>query len=109
MIYGLTLDAVYEAAMGAPPEQDDAERCVCPDAGSPGHRQCGWCQACRRPKWGCVCGFCTQCAAPLGAESDTALTGEPICGKCAATIRAESDAPEDIGPHHGQGHPALYD
>lgn len=46
------------------------------------------------PPLGGAGGACAHCAAPCGAEPDTALVGEPICGKCATIIRAESDPPE---------------
>lgn len=35
---------MFEAATGAPPEQDDLERCNCEKAGEPLHWSCGWCE-----------------------------------------------------------------
>lgn len=32
----------FEKAVGRPPENDDLERCNCPEAGQDGHESCGW-------------------------------------------------------------------
>jgi hypothetical protein len=32
----------FKAATGQEPENDDLERCNCPDAGKVGHHMCGW-------------------------------------------------------------------
>lgn len=34
--------AIFEKATGAKPQNDDLDRCNCPDAGKLGHHMCGW-------------------------------------------------------------------
>ena len=38
---------------GSHPEDDDLERSNCPDAGKPGHLQCGICPTCKLPRFMC--------------------------------------------------------
>jgi hypothetical protein len=45
----------FARVVGSPPEQDDLERANCPAAGQPGHRQCGVCDGCGRPRFTCSC------------------------------------------------------
>lgn len=48
----------FEKAMGRPPENDDLHRANCADAGKPGHRLCGWCTLCNKPRF--VCGHLAE-------------------------------------------------
>jgi len=41
----------FIAATGFEPEQDDLERCNCPDAGKIGHYLCGWDDETDRPRF----------------------------------------------------------
>lgn len=42
-------------ATGFEPENDDLERCNCPDVGKIGHRFCGWCFLHNQPVFNCGC------------------------------------------------------
>ncbi len=44
----------FAAAVGREPENDDLDRCNCPDAGNIGHLGCGWCRQCEKPRF--ICG-----------------------------------------------------
>ena len=46
----------FIVTMGRVPEQDDMQRANCRFAGKTGHKQCGWCDDCDRPKFSCECG-----------------------------------------------------
>jgi hypothetical protein len=39
----------FKTATGHAPENDDLERCNCPQAGEPGHMHCGWDAAANLP------------------------------------------------------------
>jgi uracil-DNA glycosylase len=54
----------FTAAVGREPENDDLDRCNCPEAGKIGHSGCGWCRQCDRPRF--ICGH-------LLAAPETAL------------------------------------
>lgn len=41
----------FEEITGLAPEQDDLERANCPEAGNPGHMQCGWNEERNWPNW----------------------------------------------------------
>lgn len=41
----------FVEATGREPEQDDLERCNCPDAGAIGHLCCGWDNAADKPQF----------------------------------------------------------
>lgn len=45
----------FKNATGYDPENDDLERCNCPDAGKTGHNSCGWCQIHNVPVFQCAC------------------------------------------------------
>lgn len=45
----------FEDAVKRAPEDDDLDRANCPDAGKPGHRQCGWCPKHDWPRFECLC------------------------------------------------------
>ena len=46
----------FVKATGSEPDQDDLERVSCNRAGDFGHRQCGWCIECDKPRFMCGCG-----------------------------------------------------
>jgi len=48
-------EKMFFAATGRMPENDDLERCNCPDAGKIGHYSCGWCDNCQKPVFECFC------------------------------------------------------
>lgn len=45
----------FERFVGRPPVQDDLHRVNCLEAGSPGHRLCGWCDVHEGPRMECGC------------------------------------------------------
>jgi len=45
----------FEEQFGIAPEQDDLERANCPEAGLPGHKQCGVCKEHKKPRFLCGC------------------------------------------------------
>lgn len=45
---------LFKLATGMTPIQDDLQRCNCPEAGKPGHEQCGWCLTCNKPRFMCL-------------------------------------------------------
>jgi hypothetical protein len=49
-----TMREKFIAALGREPVGDDLERCECPQAGLPGHYQCGWCEVCDGPRFMCT-------------------------------------------------------
>lgn len=55
-----TADEFFNAT-GHLPQQDDLERCNCPDAGKPGHTACGTCEH-GLPVFMCSPCFTVQCA-----------------------------------------------
>ena len=44
----------FEKAVGRPPENDDLDRCNCPNEGEFAHFACGWCKECQQPRF--ICG-----------------------------------------------------
>lgn len=48
-------EAMYTQMMGNLPKDDDLERVNCPYAGQLGHRHCGVCPDCTRPRFSCGC------------------------------------------------------
>jgi hypothetical protein len=40
---------------GRKPQDDDLERCNCPEAGTWGHMSCGWCKEHNGPMFECGC------------------------------------------------------
>lgn len=44
----------YHQATGKEAEQDDLERCNCPEIGTVGHQSCGWNEAKQLPNWMCT-------------------------------------------------------
>ena len=40
-------------AVGSLPQDDDLERCNCPESGTIGHYFCGWCNTHNRPLFYC--------------------------------------------------------
>jgi hypothetical protein len=47
--------AVFERAVGRPPENDDLDRVTCDKAGEAGHHACGWCPSHDQPRFICGC------------------------------------------------------
>lgn len=47
--------AEFEAKTGRPPADDDLDRVNCPEVGTHGHMQCGWCPAHDQPRPTCGC------------------------------------------------------
>lgn len=45
----------FKEKVGREPEDDDLDRCNCPDAGKVGHLMCGWCRAHNSPVF--MCGY----------------------------------------------------
>jgi hypothetical protein len=45
----------YFFNVGSEPENDDLERTNCPDAGYPGHQDCGFCHLHKKPVFMCNC------------------------------------------------------
>lgn len=45
----------FKQLTGREPVDDDLERVNCNKAGMRGHRSCGWCFWCEKPKFECVC------------------------------------------------------
>ena len=45
----------FKDKVGREPENDDLERSNCKDAGKRGHKYCGWCKQCSKPKYMCYC------------------------------------------------------
>lgn len=43
----------FENKTGYPPIVDDLERVNCPNVGTIGHQQCGWCLACGMGRFMC--------------------------------------------------------
>jgi hypothetical protein len=55
--------AEFKAKTGSPPQLDDLDRVNCAQAGKVGHNDCGWCEACDRPKFMCLCKHPAELAA----------------------------------------------
>jgi len=45
----------FENKTGRVPQDDDLDRVNCDKAGTPGHRQCGWCPVHDAPRFMCSC------------------------------------------------------
>lgn len=43
----------FQVATGRVPERDELERVNCDKVGEKGHRLCGWCIPCNRPRYDC--------------------------------------------------------
>lgn len=45
----------FTILFGREPVQDDLDRVNCIHASSVGHRDCGLCRECKKPKFECIC------------------------------------------------------
>lgn len=104
----------FQRIAGRPPVGDDLERVNCPLADTPGHRQCGMCPGCNRPRFDCVC---TSGALPslhfyrlverAGSQKVTGAEREQgirlFCDQAGVTWNLQVRGPEWIGRGYTEG------
>jgi hypothetical protein len=56
-VTGNVTPSIWHLCIGREAQNDDIERANCLDEGQPGHRGCGWCSACLKPRWMCNHGY----------------------------------------------------
>lgn len=112
-LYGTPVTASeFERIVGSPPENDDLERANCPKAGTPGHRDCGVCLGCNRPRFTCVCGAMPsphfyQQVQRAGAQKVKGVEREQgirlYCEQAGITWALQVRGPEWIGAGYTEG------
>jgi hypothetical protein len=53
LVAGQITRQIYWQRVGRIPEQNDLDRANCTEEGTIGHRSCGWCSTCDKPRFMC--------------------------------------------------------